>query len=439
MRRNGFTLIEIVVVIVLLVVVALLAWCAGGGRGSVSISTFPPSWVRTDTVEYHSVRTEVVTQMGPVIEQLAAEPWYIYEYHDEQKFPVGANYGPFVHVFVSPYLSGYTDITQFDTHGQYGILVGVIYVEGDPTGQAPYDALNLKQGVNCVHLAHDRAQPVLSGWTGYITPAATTGIPCPHTFSLASPLSVTATEMLSIPGPPGHFGDKFIAYPAAARIEEGLAEKQAIGVKCLSAWCVIKPAGYVPVKPVHTTVISGMTSVAAVSKATGANSITYNPAAPPGARMQVQGWLQGEVTGWYDQQRIAVVDAAGVPKPSNMWASLVPHPDLNNRDDTDYDAAPLHVATVWLAVDPIAGSDFDVRWHYKAGPNLIWAKRDAATGNWSGFVEQAGTGTQFPFTSIKQHKHYDVAIPAGARWKWKWDDEIIWFDCGAGACCEVDM
>jgi prepilin-type N-terminal cleavage/methylation domain-containing protein len=436
MRRNGFTLIETLVVILLLVLVAFLArGCGDGG-----VSDFPPSWVRTDTVEYHSVRTNVITRMAPVIQQMAAEPWFVYEYHDEQKFPVGQDYGPFVHVFVSPYLSGYTDIKQFDTHGKYGILVAVIDVEGDPTGKAPYDALHLKKGLHCVHLAHDRTKPVLAGWTGYITPVAAPGMPCPRTFDLADSLEVTATEMLTIPGPPGHFGDKFVSYPPAARIEEGQGEKQAIGVKCLAAWCVIKPAGYVPVKPVHETVIAGMTNVAAVSKAVGrAGGITYNPGAPPGEKMKVQGWMQGEVTGWYDQQRIAVLNPQGVPKPSNMWASLVPHPDLNLRDDIDYNAAPLHVATVWLDADPIPGSDFDTRWHYKQGPNLIWAKRDAATGNWSGYVEQAGTGTQFPFTSIKQHKHYDVAIPAGARWKWKWNDEIIWFDCGAGACCEADM
>ncbi|HVT40182.1 MAG TPA: hypothetical protein VHE78_14170 [Gemmatimonadaceae bacterium] len=384
--------------------------------------------IQKDTLRYPPARTRVLERIWPVAKQLAAEPWYVYEYHDEQKLPIGNRYGPLVHAFVSPYLNSFTEIRQFDTHEKYGILVGVVVVDAN-VGQAlgaPYDSLHLSPGVNCVHLAHDRAQSVTTGWTAYITPAVLQdSVPCPHVFALADSLRVTARQ------PAGR--TTFTDYPAVARIEEGIGEQQALGLKCLAAWCQISSRSFVALPSVHSEGLETGHALGMLDATGEVGGITDD-----GKRRRVFGWLLGEVNGWYDEQRIAMKDTQGQLRPSNMRASLVPAPGLNRMDDVDYMKPPglfVHVATVWIADDPDPTSDFASKWHFEKGANLLWARKNP-NGSWEGQVESLRSHVITP-VQIMQHRHYDVAIPATARWKWHYDDEIIWWDCGAGACCEA--
>lgn len=352
-----------------------------------------------DTSAQHAERDSVLRKIWPAIMQLGAGPFYVYEYHDEQKFIVGEKYGPMVHVFVSPYLGSFTHRRQFDTHGAAGILVAIVYVDaaaGTPlTG--PYAQLNLVPGLNCLHLAHDRnVLRDLRGWAAYITPAAP-DTTCPHDYGVAGlqPLQVNAERRTG--------SAQFFDYPTAARFADDSVDRTVIGLKCIAAWCEVGPRGFKTIGPRHER----------------DTSVPHD--------------REHGIKGWHDEQRLAVM-VGGVITPSKMRASVIPARDLDQMDEDDYLGKDVQVGTVWFPDDPDRGSDYYQKWGFRKGQNRLFGRKVAAD-EWTGYVLQAGSNKKYPVGVIRR-THWDVALPGTARWRWSSKDEVIWYDCG-GACCEM--
>jgi hypothetical protein len=349
-----------------------------------------------DTIAYHAEHDSTINAIWPAITQMGAASFYVYEYHDEQKFIVGDGYGPKVHIFLSPQMAAFTHHRQFDTHGNAGVLAALVYVDA-PRGAtlaAPYTNLNLSPGLNCLHLAHDRRErDDRTGWSAYITPATRDTL-CPHDYEIPS----TALRVVTTTSPSAQFFD----YPTAARISDDRDGQPLFGMRCAAAWCEIGPPRFVARSPQHLV----------------------DPGMLPSR--------ENTIKGWHDEQRLAdIVD--GRPRPSNLRASLIPAPNLQQRDENDYYRRELLVATIWLDRDPEERSMY-WRWGLRRGANQLYAMKVDDNNTWTSVIVQAGTRVRYPMKVIRR-PHYDVAMPGTARWRFYANDEVMWYDCG-GACCE---
>jgi hypothetical protein len=333
-------------------------------------------------------RADVVERISPEVNRLALIAWNIPEYHDEQRLVDGSGgFGPEAYIFASPYLDGFTSVSQIAEQGTPGLLVAVVVVEGSSTSPLPptYTKLGLKGGINCLWLAH---QPGSAGgpWRGRIS-AAGPNRECSRT----QPTSDLAVIRTAHPQHGNHAD-----YPPVGRFSEASDGQPLLGVKCLNAWCEFGPSGFA--------------------------------SRPP---RQASSSKKGRIKGWHDEQRLAL-DASGTLRPS-IGASVIPEDDLAGRGVADFQSGWTKVATIHIHDDPTGTKYAD--WGLRLGANTLELREIG--GVWRARVTPSAGGPQREWLRVIRHVHFDAVVPATARWRWSSLDDGVWVPCGL-ACCRTD-
>jgi hypothetical protein len=377
-------------------------------------SAFP---ILADSDSVH--RAKVLRALGPEMQRLGFMKWAVPEYHDEQRFvvwPAGmtpdplmppakaatARYGPTVRLFASPYLDDFRKEWQIDEQEQRKVLVAIAHVEDDAGGTgplpAPYVALQLQRGINCLWLVHDPS----GRWKGEIS-------------------TVDAAQTCSRKLPSLEYKDlrvdrvtdasytSFDDYPPVARIGETTTGQPLLGMKCLDAWCEFGPPG--PWQSMSTP-------PAPMSVATSTGTGTSLP-------------RQARIRGWYDQQWLATRDASGTLRPL-LYASIVPDEGIAERSASFYSSVQ-HVASVVLYVDPPTDSKY-AQWGLHKGVNDVFVFNDPAAG-WRVHVGPVVPGDH-RWLKAERMVHDDAGVPGTARWRYTLLDDSMWVPCGQ-ACCRV--
>lgn len=348
------------------------------------------------------------------VHQVAAHigtlPWEIPEYHDEQPLADGTGgYGPMAYVFASPFIGGFTSVTQIDAHGPYGFLAGVVFVEAPVGTTLPptYTALGLVPGLNCVYLAHQGASEQL-GWDAYIVSGSeTTG--CPR------PMDADTRHVAAKFQRQGTFNNQ-TDYPSVGRFDETNGGQPLVGFRCIDAWCDVGPGPNLDVRPPSH------------------NGVTF-----------FGNKREAAVPGWHDDQLLAVQTPGGL-RP-RLRATVVPEPDLATKPISEFKGVWVRVATVWLGGDP-SGTKYGAptagmphTWNMRRGLNALELSFDGVS--WQGRVYPVSANGYTPTTTgvtrliVTQEKHLDVLVPGTARFRWRVADEGIWVPCDQG-CCRVE-
>lgn len=333
-------------------------------------------------------RAQVIDRLSPEIRRLGSIPWNIPEYHDEQRLPDGSGgFGPEAYIFASPYLDGFTNVSQIAEQGKPGLLVAVVVIEGGAAAVLPptYTKLGLKSGINCLWLAHEPGTPG-GPWRGRVS-SATPSRECARTQPL-SDLSVVRTTH------PQH--GNHVDYPPVGRFSEATGGQPLLGVKCLNAWCEFGPPGFA----------------------------SRPPQQPSSSR-------KGRIKGWHDEQQLAVITGAALaPK---VRASVIPEEALEQRREADFRSGWVTVATIHLHDDPTGTKYFD--WGLRQGANTMELRQ--VGGVWRARITPATGGPQRVWPRVIRHVHFDAVVPATARWRWSSLDDGVWVSCGQ-ACCTTD-
>ena len=338
------------------------------------------------------------------------------EYHDEQRFFDGTTFGPMAYVFASPFLAGFSDISQINAHGRFGMFVAAIWVDDPPSGMAlpaPYLNLNLKPGLNCAYLAHTGTS-TNSGWGAFVV-ASADGKRCTRPTS--------ATRRLAAAMDPQNGDMSPLAYPGVARFGEDKAGNPTIGMRCVNGWCEIG----------NTPATVGFSGIAITRP--GHSAVPY-----------LSNTQEGRIKGWHDEQRLAKLDPAGDLVPA-LQATVTPAPGLEAMTTDYFKDNWVRVATVWLATDP-AGTKYGDptpsmphTWGMHKGLNAV--ELAFVGGSWLAQVTQVGASGQIssPTTStqllVQRVEHLDVVVPGTARFKWTMSDDAVWVRCDQG-CCMLD-
>ena len=329
--------------------------------------------------------------INPTIKRLADLPWFIPEYHDEQRLADGAGkLGPMAHIFASPYLSTITSLAQIVEHEKLGVLVALVQVdkENDVAVPPTYQELNLRYGMNCIYLAYDSSAPPKTRWTANVLHPAT------ETDACARDLPVTGPRLFVhriVTGPDS-------AFPPVTRFTESTAGKPILGFKCLNGWCEAgPPAGFSPRNP-----------------------------------LTAENKMQAHIKAWHDEQ--ILTDRVGTQYvPSGVRAIVIPEPGIAKLDSSHFGAGWQRVATIELTADPPTTSKY-YRWGLRNGKNYL--EISAVTGTWKARL-QHDTGPAKDWPIVERMKHYDAGVPGTARWRWTILDDGIWVPCGQ-ACCQAE-
>lgn len=324
------------------------------------------------------------------------------EYHDEQRLTDGSQgYGPMAYIFAMPTLDGFKDSVQFGSHGARGVLVGVVYVlklnNSPPLLPATYTALSLDYGMNCVYLAFRRQAAPNERWKSYIKPA-NPDTTCTHT---ENPTNLLPVKRISIPDNSGN-PHRFEDYPPVARFDESTTGKPLLGFKCVDGWCMIGlDAGHV--RP---------------------------PMSGPGGR-------EGMINGWHDEQVLTIRTAPGDFQ-GVFRAKLTPRAHLE-RVTLDTLRNWTHMATMTL-VGPPVGEKYST-WGMRRGDNRMELRLNPGNSQWEARMIAPAFGSTPEDTTalrfVERHEHFDVAVPATARFRWTLADDGIWVPCDLG-CCKVE-
>jgi hypothetical protein len=283
-----------------------------------------------------------------------------------------------------------------------------------------YDSLHIEPGYNCLYLWRRG-----TAWKAWMVNNAPGDRGCPKQLVIdpnnpPHPLEVVARAAPEHPYDPD--------YPAVARWEwdAGHAEHY-IGIKCGAAWCEVSDDGTASAAPTLPLLEFEGTSTQ--------------------ERDRVRA-----VRGWHDAQRLAIW-SGDKATPSNVWATVLPHPHLRNMKKGSDFSNWKHVATIvasddyhgWvLRLDQ--GSDNKVFLCYGPAtgsgcrdiPDGQLCESDRNTVRWWGKTEH-GTGST---KRIEHHCIHNVEhtpppdVPGTARWRWLARDETTWTRCDNG-CCKV--
>lgn len=324
------------------------------------------------------------------------------EFHDEQRLTDGnQGYGPMAYVFAMPTLDGFKDSVQFGSHGARGVLVGLVYVlelVNSPPLPATYTDLSLAYGLNCVYLAFRKQAPQNERWKSYIKPANSDST-CT---SLETPDNLLPVNRISVSNNSGNL-HPFEDYPAVARFDEAANGRPLLGFKCVDGWCVI-----------------------------GLGSQTVRPpmAGGPGGR-------EGNINGWHDEQVLTIRNAPG-DFHGVFRAKLTPRPHLE-RVTLDTLQNWTHMATITLHTPPV-GQKYST-WGMRQGNNRMELRLNPVDSQWQARMIAPAFGNNPEDTTtlrfVGRHSHFDVAVPATARFRWTLADDGIWVPCDLG-CCKVE-
>ena len=373
-------------------------------RGDVMWSTWRDDCFR---------RAEAIDKVGAESRRMLEVHWSIPEYHDEQRLRDGpansvGTFGPVAFLYAMPQLSTYSYLHQIDAQSPRGTLVALVVIE-DPTDAAlpgSYQRLNLRKGVNCVWLAHQRGAPVKDRWSAYIGRAERDTTCDRHAQPNLPELEVhrsVASQSLD-------------DYPPVVRFSEGVYRGELqplIGVTCLAGWCDIGPKEYTDPTPLPAAVLDAL---------------------PAGAR-------ERRTKGWSDEQWLARKEGDQfIPA---VHAALVPAADVGGMSGASF-ANWTYVATLWLGGAPPPGSKY-ARWGLQPGRNDVMLRGTPDQRDWLAEIRVPAPGADprtGPMRStgvrwrVARTPHFDEAVPGTVRFRWTEYDDEIWVPCGQ-ACCQL--
>ncbi len=313
---------------------------------------------------------------------------------------------------------------------RYGTVpVGTIYSYG-----GRYAPLGIEPGFNCLFVFKRGGR-----WRARMVPWGPTDPDCSdaHISPVSGrgfPLEVRHTRK------PGMSDQD---YPPVARWERGRVEYY-IGIACGGEWCQIGHAKFVPFPS-----YSGPT-------------LAFDPV--PGVTVTVPPRRVYTIQGWYDDQRVAI-QGANWQEPSGPYGTFVPSPALDQLVHvTDFMKGWVHAASAVV--------DRDYKKMFKRGVNKVYlchgpalqsapnapacgVQPDVANAScvsdmdgfpwWARIVPARGgapkdwcvtrrdhTGELAQY--IASHPGDIIAIPGAARWRWTSTDDGEWIRCGTGCC-----
>jgi hypothetical protein len=433
--------------------ILVVAACGGGGGAGggtmmmAGMAECPHAW-KFDTMPRpsHTGAPWVVSgltadgESGGMNTSLAGRTTNVPEFHDCQRLidAAGNAYGPMAAVFAA---ESVTTLKLKAITQQEARSFVEVYAEGD------YSPLGIKRGFNCLFL-YSTPEP-----RARMVPVGANEARCSQPFDATDESAPGLTlEVRKVLGSTDLANLKEEDIPPVARWDRDVEHRQHyIGVKCGSAWCEIGPEGF--------------TTSQNMELKAGANI-------PNAAKPMVL------VKGWYDRQRLAVINTAGRIEPSSLWGTVIPDPDLEkyvvtpggqyslfgtwrraayvaiSADHDEYSqklnltkaAMPWEVGPIGtqilnrieicqgakaqcipVGVTPPAKCD---------GPT---SARPAAATWWVKITSVSGTKPSTTrYSCMVFRKHPDLSrIPGTVRWRWHPQDEVIWIRCPEG-CCEVE-
>jgi len=341
-----------------------------------------------------------------------------------------APYGPLAAVFASKNLPNLLaqQASQSAALGKPVAIAAatVLSITGD------YPALGMTHGANCLYLWKTGG-----AWSARMVPVTGSGgacaVPLDQSSSAGTPLTVQAVPADQL-GP---------GVPAVARWELDSDSVQTIGIMCDGSWCTIGRAGFTPAP------ITAPPPDPAIDTWIRALPGETNPAATV-AQLR----LMMQARGWIDEQQLSPV--AGGPAPSPLWATVIPHPRLDQMTDPDYDNQWRVSAFVWIPSQPAAAaalSDYTHKLNFHEGWNAIalcqgaacFASNPAAKpscgplppGQERWYAEVVAPNEAPEFFCVRRIPHFTGHVIGTARWRWLQHDETLWTRCVDG-CCEVE-
>lgn len=350
---------------------------------------------------------------------------FVPEYHDCQRFPLGAGkrYGPLVAIFARESLNFHHQ-RIFDLVDQgtpvRAVAVGVILsYDGD------YDWLGIKWGFNCLYMWAEKTSE-----SAFRRRAAIARVEeeqqCLEpvdTSSLASQPRLLVHERR-----PDDVLTR-VDYPEVARWDwDPVAHKQYAAIGCVDSWCEISREGLNP------------------------SAQHDHPTLPLPAKRIVR------IKGWYDEQRLADVDAA---EPTGLGATpvvgtIMPVPNLAELVEGDFapgkwptvahswlrGALPKYQTTLNMGPGSLQAGNLNAIAFCKGTREACGIPADEATtvkctnGADPWWARITSTSGAVRHRCVIRRMHPGVVIPGIVRWRWAIDDERGWIAC-PGGCCEV--
>lgn len=180
-----------------------------------------------------------------------------------------------------------------------------------------------------------------------------------------------------------------------------------------------------------------------------------------------------EVATWYDEQLLAELPAGvGGLQPSDVWGTVIPHHDLGNLNELDdFKNGWVTVAEVRLSADHVDYAAKGFQMTRSGERNLVESCVIEETTNARGDVtlstcpglppaflpgggecdasDDPSTGERWrsrhtavdgtiKYFCVKRYplRVEGLEVPAAARWRWRADDELLWYRCMRGCCDE---
>jgi hypothetical protein len=392
----------------------------GPGAGTPSeVAQFPDSLACPDHDSFLAWRGDTSGSFTQVT--LAGSTTLIPEFHDCQRLIDDKHsFGPLVGIWVPEYLPTVMDSLP---DSQTAIAVAVVH-----SWDGTYKELDIAQKWNCLYLFRKpgsgnelRAKMIPVGSQSDCDGRRpTSDLPPPY-------LDVTPIVTAGM-GPED--------YPAVGRWDRDRHQpKHFIGLTCGAAWCEIS-------KGKHGS-----------SRQYSLKTVT----APKKRRVF-------EVKGWYDEQYLAVPAASGGLEPLSFLGTLVPDPDLQDRDLHAFEGIWVPAGTASLEAE---SAEYRAKLYispgslpngYDAGANLTKVSLcqesggmkcvfmpasekptcGGTTGQWYARIEEVGSVVRYHYKCVTRHDHSGLGrtIPGTARWSWQENDETQWWRCSEG-CCTV--
>ncbi len=363
---------------------------------------------------------------------LAGQAINVPEFHDCQRFIEytgdSAHYQALYAIFATAELNALDTMTTDSVRA-----AAEIFAEGK------YQALGIVAPYSCLYLFRNGPPPDTT-WRAIMAPVAGAQVDCrkrvdPDTMPGKKELDVQVTRVPSFGGQD---------YPPVARWDwDRVHKKQYIGIKCGTAWCEVGDIGFTPGP--------GFSDPGGLSQKLRRTRL---------------------IKGWYDQQFLATVSAAGKTTPSRIRGTIFPDSGLGDYDTLGVfkRVHPGHwvaVAQVLLeAPATLTPEDVAVIKQYKdslnfdatvAGGTLNTISLCHGTKSdciplgsvstvgpcdgdemWWGQIESTHGPTDRMYRCVvrRAHDHLEFRVPGTARWRWLASDEVTWKRCDNG-CCEL--
>lgn len=325
------------------------------------------------------------------------------EFHDCQRF-ITANapnegYNDLFAVFAAFRLDSLAQILDtLNAHNptkKYAVAAAEVY-----TAAGTYKPLGIKPGFNCMYLTNE------NGWKqAYMLWTGTNEEKCEMLFETTAAIPPEAKVLNVSRVVVGAFAAT--DYPPVARWETFPGGVYYIGIKCGNAWCRV-----------------GVQNSEAVAQAV---------AGPPTAEARVK-----HISGWFDEQRLAVLKAPpspGLPvRPSSIRGTVRPRPNLGELND------PTQFATRWVEVGTIEIHDppgpYQAKLGLGRGVNRLFLRGKVGDTLWQAMIVSPGNRKTYRSVSRYGHEGKNYNIPGTLRWRWLATDEGVWARCLEG-CCQV--